>query len=79
MKKNLTKKLIERVVTVSMVVIIYGINFLPYRRKLVLGKWIGRLLLKYSRKLRNVTKINLSLSFPTLSKNELAQLSIKIF
>jgi len=47
--------------------VLYGINKLPYRVQLEIGKYLGRCALHLFRRFRHIAHVNLSLCFPELS------------
>lgn len=48
--------------------ILYGINKLPYKRQLKIGKCLGRCALFLLKRFRRIARINLALCFPELSE-----------
>lgn len=50
------------------------IVWLPYQTQLALGKYIGKIILRYNQRLRHVAQTNIRLCFPQLTKTEQAQL-----
>jgi len=55
------------------------ISYLPYHAKLNLGKWLGRLLLKFSKKRTKLAIINLENAFPKKTALEIDQLAKQHF
>nr|WP_221435164.1 LpxL/LpxP family Kdo(2)-lipid IV(A) lauroyl/palmitoleoyl acyltransferase [Thalassotalea piscium] len=61
------------------VFILYSISWLPYRLQLLMGKALGRLLLKLGSSRKRVAQTNLALCFPEMSDKERQELLIKNF
>ncbi len=55
------------------------IGWLPYSFNMMLGRWLGRLMQKYSHSMRRNCDVNLSLCFPNLSDEERKTLMQKSF
>ncbi|WP_448569292.1 LpxL/LpxP family Kdo(2)-lipid IV(A) lauroyl/palmitoleoyl acyltransferase [Thalassotalea ganghwensis] len=61
------------------VLILYTISWLPYRLQLLMGKALGRLLLKIGSSRKRIAEKNLALCFPEMSQQERDKLLVKNF
>ena len=61
------------------VFILYSISWLPYKLQLLMGKALGRLLLKIGSSRKRIAERNLALCFPQMSDKERQQLLVKNF